>query len=127
MSWTEERIKTLRDLWARGCSASDIARTLGKVSRNAVIGKAHRLGLSGRPSPIRKTKAEKPVVKAPAGNGATILTLNDRMCKWPEGDPREAGFHFCGKASHPGLPYCREHAQMAYQPARRRDDKNRAA
>jgi len=53
MSWNDERVDTLRDLWSQGLSASQIAARLGGVSRNAVIGKAHRLGLEGRPSPIR--------------------------------------------------------------------------
>lgn len=53
MSWTDERVTMLRDLWAKGLSASQIAVQLGGVTRNAVIGKAHRLGLESRPSPIR--------------------------------------------------------------------------
>lgn len=55
MSWTDERVTLLRDLWAKGLSASQIAVQLGGVTRNAVIGKAHRLGLESRPSPIRGT------------------------------------------------------------------------
>lgn len=58
MSWTDERIATLKKMWKEGKSAADIAKTLGKgVTRNAVIGKAHRMGLSGRPSPIKKPPA----------------------------------------------------------------------
>jgi len=53
MSWTDERVTMLRELWAKGLSASQIAVQLGGVTRNAVIGKAHRLGLESRPSPIR--------------------------------------------------------------------------
>lgn len=109
--WTEERIERLRELWAQGLSASEIAAALGEITRNAVIGKAHRLGLSARPSPIKR----KPVV------GATILSLTERMCKWPVGDPRSSDFHFCGSAAQPGTPYCAEHARLAYQPAKRRD------
>ena len=104
MSWTDERVQQLKDLWAQGLSASEIADILGDITRNAVIGKAHRLGLSGRPSPIKK----KPT------RGATILALTERMCKWPVGDPKHQDFHFCGK---PSLPYCAEHAAVAYQPA----------
>ncbi|MBM3560110.1 MAG: GcrA cell cycle regulator, partial [Alphaproteobacteria bacterium] len=55
MSWNDERVDVLRDLWSQGLSASQIAARLSGVSRNAVIGKAHRLGLEGRPSPIRGT------------------------------------------------------------------------
>ncbi|MDB5719487.1 MAG: GcrA cell cycle regulator, partial [Alphaproteobacteria bacterium] len=53
MSWTDERIERLRELWTRGMTASHIADELGGVSRNAVIGKAHRLGLQSRPSPVK--------------------------------------------------------------------------
>ena len=52
--------------------------------------------------------------------GATILTLTDRICKWPIGDPRHPDFHFCGRASAEGLPYCTDHARRAYQPPARR-------
>ncbi|MET4896248.1 GcrA family cell cycle regulator [Sphingomonadaceae bacterium jetA1] len=64
MSWTDERIETLRTMWEAGQTASQIAEALGGVSRNAVIGKAHRLGLQARPSPV---KANEPApVEAPA-------------------------------------------------------------
>src|SRR6478736_6104125 len=53
MSWTEERIDRLKAMWTKGATASQIAEELGGVSRNAVIGKAHRLGLQSRPSPVR--------------------------------------------------------------------------
>jgi GcrA cell cycle regulator len=66
VSWTDERIATLKKMWLQGKSASEIAEKLGGVTRNAVIGKAHRLNLSGRPSPIKKvaTVAKKPAVAA---------------------------------------------------------------
>lgn len=63
MSWTDERVATLTKLWSQGKSASEIADVLGGVTRNAVIGKAHRLGLSGRPSPIKKKKITKAAPK----------------------------------------------------------------
>jgi len=150
MSWTEERVAQLRQLWGNGKSASEIAEILGGVSRNAVIGKAHRLELSGRPSPIKRKEDEeeeevaaaapaaveaqpapvekvaaKPVPERKSG-GATILNLTERMCKWPIGDPRDKDFHFCGKASHGNFPYCIEHAQIAYQPPGKRRDEDRA-
>ena len=56
MAWTEERIEKLTKLWTEGLTASQIAQELGDVTRNAVIGKAHRLGLSGRPSPVTSTR-----------------------------------------------------------------------
>ena len=155
MSWTEERVTLLTQLWGNGKSASEIAEIIGDVTRNAVIGKAHRLGLSGRPSPIKKVapsrvavhKAERrpvatkrreakaveqevmhPKAKiddAPAG-GATILDLTERMCRWPMGDPRDPSFRFCGRTRAPGLPYCAEHCAVAYQPPKPRREEERA-
>lgn len=68
MSWTDERIATLRKMWEGGATASEIATELGGVSRNAVIGKAHRLGLKARPSPVKANEKKKaaPAVKKPA-------------------------------------------------------------
>ncbi|MBA4228795.1 MAG: GcrA cell cycle regulator, partial [Hyphomonas sp.] len=60
MSWTDERIATLRKMWEGGATASEIATELGGVSRNAVIGKAHRLGLKARPSPVKANEKKKP-------------------------------------------------------------------
>ena len=116
MIWTDERIGDLRRLWSEGRSASEIAGILGDVTRNAVIGKAHRLGLSGRPSPIKRTPKR----------GANILALTERMCKWPVGDPRDSDFHFCGHQTAPGMPYCTEHASLAYQPQKKRYDDRKA-
>ena len=65
MSWTDERIESLRNMWEKGLTASQIADELGGVSRNAVIGKAHRLGLKSRPSPVKATEKAKPVKAAP--------------------------------------------------------------
>ncbi len=153
MEWSSERIEQLRSLWHDGLSASQIATHLGGITRNAVIGKAHRLGLTGRPSPIKnrtasvarprpprrprveQTPPQRIAIAAPPQRhvevpkrhveledvpGATILTLTDRICKWPIGDPRHPDFHFCGRASADGLPYCTDHARRAYQPPARR-------
>ncbi len=118
MSWTDEQEEKLKQLWREGKTASQIAEELGGVSRNAVIGKAHRLGLSGRPSPI-KVKASRP-------KKVGLLDLTERMCRWPIGDPRQPGFYFCGKQAMPGLPYCAEHAAKAYQTPQRRGDAERS-
>jgi len=202
MSWTDERIERLKTMWTQGSTASQIAEELGGVSRNAVIGKAHRLGLESRPSPVKageeKEKKAKPAPApkaakpsaapkpAPAaaetrepnadaprhaptaishaqakqadpatiqyrsvgpggfirqGPGDTqapippapprrlvpakpsaevadktsLLDLNDRVCRWPMGHPGEPDFHFCGKPSNPGYPYCVDHCGVAYQ------------
>ncbi|MGF7170286.1 GcrA cell cycle regulator [Sphingobium xanthum] len=66
MSWTDERIEQLRQMWERGMTASQIADELGGVSRNAVIGKAHRLGLQARPSPVKATEASAKPAATPA-------------------------------------------------------------
>ncbi len=117
-TWTEERVAKLRELWTQGKTASEIGIALGGVSRNAVIGKVHRLKLSGRPSPIKHRPLEHatPVSPVTGGGSATILALGDRSCKWPVGDPLASDFHFCGKSASAGIPYCSEHSQLAYQP-----------
>lgn len=102
MEWTEERVDKLKRLWEEGLSASQIAEQLGEVTRNAVIGKAHRLGLSSRPSPIKRIND--PIVGAP-----------ERMCQWPIVNPRDPGFHFCGKPAAADRPYCDHHCAMAYR------------
>ena len=73
MSWTDERIATLKKMWEGGSTASQIAEELGGVSRNAVIGKAHRLGLKSRPSPVKANEKKKKAAakKAPAKAAAT--------------------------------------------------------
>jgi len=143
MGWTDERVEQLKTLWGEGLSASQIARALGSVTRNAVIGKVHRLGLAGRAGPARVERprtsiARKSVVHvaAPAppiveedpitledGKFATVLTINDRMCRWPIGDPSENEFHFCGRRPKFGSPYCEAHARKAYQPQPQRRDR----
>jgi GcrA cell cycle regulator len=101
--WTDALQTRLRELWAQGLTASQIAAELC-ITRNAVIGKAHRLGLSGRASPIQRSKAPK----------LTLVALKERMCKWPIGHPGEPDFHFCGGEARPSSPYCLEHHVMAY-------------
>lgn len=116
MFWTEDKIATLRQLWAQGLSASQIANQLGSVTRNAVIGKAHRLGLASRPSPIRIEAA--PASAAAAPRRAT--NYKGPTCQWPIGDPGSRDFKFCGAPIEPGRPYCAHHCEGAYI---RRDNK----
>lgn len=72
MAWTDERIEQLKTMWEKGMTASQIAESLGGVSRNAVIGKAHRLSLEARPSPVKTNEAEeKPVAAAPSASPVT--------------------------------------------------------
>lgn len=123
MSWTDERIELLRKLWEKGLSASQIAEELaGGVTRNAVIGKAHRLGLKSRPSPVKTEAAPKKAAAAPKkpkpvvqSQKVSLLDLTERVCKWPIGHPGDEDFHFCGKPSQQGFPYCSEHCAVAYQ------------
>ena len=144
MAWTEDRVELLKKLWAEGLSASQIARTMGDVTRNAVIGKVHRLGLSGRATTSRADRPRratipkpqpKPVVAEPAsvaeatlsnGEFATVMTLNGVMCRWPIGDPGATDFHFCGNQTESGDPYCTAHAELAYQPTNRTRERRRA-
>jgi GcrA cell cycle regulator len=145
MGWTDERVEILKKLWLDGLSASQIAKQLGGVTRNAVIGKVHRLGLSGRAAPSHPSRpafrAPRPArpVSAPAlrprvleprhhapvprpapfvelPGTATVLTLGRHMCKWPIGDPSSSDFTFCGRRAIDEGPYCVDHARVAYQP-----------
>lgn len=159
MAWTDERIAQLKAGWEGGMTASQIAEQLGEgVTRNAVIGKAHRLGLEARPSPVKggddvaevtaatpppvaavaalaafpappAAAVARPAAKKPARAGkaakTTLLDLNEKICKWPIGHPSDADFHFCGKASQAGFPYCTEHCLVAYQAQLPRRDRDR--
>ena len=147
MGWTEDRVSVLKKLWLEGLSASQIAKQLGGVTRNAVIGKVHRLGLSGRATPsqparpvYRPTRPARPVQAAaprraePVARAAppppapmvdlpgtaTVLTLGAHMCKWPIGDPSTDDFSFCGRRAGAEGPYCVEHARVAYQPVQKK-------
>ena len=145
-NWSDERVEQLKSLWTEGLSASQIARALGGVTRNAVIGKVHRLGLAGRASPSRSERPRVPmapktqiarthVPAAPVveedplqlddGNFATVLTISDRMCRWPIGDPAATEFHFCGRSPKSGSPYCEAHARKAYQPQQTRASRDK--
>ena len=134
MSWTDERVAVLRKLWGEGKTAAEIANALGNVTRNAVIGKAHRLKLSNRISPIQQNTKKPAPVKTEIRpsvrkvvireqdikiKGVSMTELQPRMCRWPVGDPKDADFKFCGCNSAPSLPYCIDHAKLAYQTSSR--------
>ena len=157
MAWTDERVEQLKKLWAVGLSAAQIANKMGGVTRNAVIGKVHRLGLSGRATPAKpqrgisqtsekrvaaekaaKVVAEpvKSVIPEPEmitpvltadGDGMNVATIKNNMCKWPIGDPAKDDFQFCGQTSLSGKSYCSYHARLAFQPPQRRTERTTAA
>jgi GcrA cell cycle regulator len=103
--WTPERIAALIALWNGELSTAEIGRRLG-VTKNAVIGKVHRLGLAKRrPSPNSIVQTAQ-VIKLDA--------LRAGMCSWPFGDPGSESFHFCGEPTLPGKPYCAQHCAQAY-------------
>jgi len=105
--WTQDRIENLSKLWSEGFSTAEIGRRLG-VTKNSVVGKAHRLSLTPRPSPVKLTG--KPRVK-PAQK---VVEMTGPSCSWPIGHPGEKGFHFCDARAKSGKPYCQEHAALAY-------------
>ncbi len=108
--WTPEIIASLIALWEEGLTTSVIGTRLG-ITKNAVVGKVHRLGLPKRQSPIRKSavKAEKPT-----GQVIKLDKLTGDMCCWPEGEPGTEEFSFCGKQAVAEKPYCLDHCKRAY-------------
>ena len=142
-AWSDERVTTLSKLWVDGLSAAQIARELGGVTRNAVIGKVHRLGLSGRAAPsaprstpkprtrrrprqttgVTTTRPPRPLVTvvepAPDGPGriARLTDLGAHVCRWPIGDPKDAAFSFCGRRSEGR--YCDAHERLGTRPGTR--------
>ena len=95
--WTVVQLAELDRLWRRGDTASAIGRVLGKT-KNSIIGKAHRMGLTSRPSPI---------VRQP--NRAATVNPSLKQCQWPFGDVGDADFHFCGAPVFEHAPYCPTH------------------
>ncbi len=147
MSWTEEKVAKLKELWGKGNTASQIAEIIGGISRNAVIGKAHRLNLSskiktrassnknnnfksnnlnnvdklrkGRKSRFKSLIIEKDFEPE---NPKQLEELNENSCKWPIGHPNEKSFYFCGRTSLKDFSYCRLHLLYAYQPKGKKED-----
>tara|TARA_B100001123_G_C15212569_1_gene987887 strand:+ start:963 stop:1460 length:498 start_codon:yes stop_codon:yes gene_type:complete len=146
MSWTQEREDKLKELWKKGFTASQIAAELGKTTRNAVIGKAHRLNLESRGTSKKTTiksapensnkqraKPEKMGRKArfqallldknfEPENPKTLEELTDETCRWPLGHPHEEKFYFCGRKSMEKFPYCKLHVLYAFQPKNAKEE-----
>ena len=140
MSWTDEKVKKLKELWTKGHTASEIAGMFGDTTRNAVIGKAHRLDLEERaPSKNKSSSEKKNTVKSQPKlrgsvsrrskfksilldknfeheNPTSLENLTNQTCKWPSGHPNEENFYFCGRKSIDAFPYCKLHVLYAFQP-----------
>ena len=146
MSWTEEKVNKLKELWGKGKTASQIAEVIGGITRNAVIGKAHRLNLSakiktratsskeninvseenrdnkikrGRRSKFKSLIIEKDFEPE---NPKQLEELDENSCKWPIGHPNEKSFYFCGRTSLKDFSYCKLHLLYAYQPKGKKEE-----
>ena len=144
MSWTEEKVNKLKELWGKGTTASQIAEIIGGISRNAVIGKAHRLNLSAkiikRSKTISKNQTsygEKNLNKKsrklkfrsllldknfePAKN-LNLEELTENTCKYMEGHPDEESASFCGRKTVEKFSYCPLHLIVVFQPRGKKED-----
>ena len=146
MSWTEEKVTKLKELWGKGNTASQIAEIIGGISRNAVIGKAHRLNLSAKiktrtatsnknfensleeKNPknkrLRKSKFKSLIIEKDfePENPKQLEELDENSCKWPIGHPNEKSFYFCGRSSLKDFSYCKLHLLYAYQPKGKKEE-----
>ena len=146
MSWTDEKVAKLKELWGKGNTASQIAEIIGGISRNAVIGKAHRLNLSAKIKTraaisnqnfensieeknikIRKSRRSKfksLIIEKDfePESPKQLEELDDNSCKWPIGHPDEKSFYFGGRSSLKDFSYCKLHLLYAYQPKGKKED-----
>ena len=146
MSWNEEKVEKLKELWGKGSTASQIAEIIGGISRNAVIGKAHRLNLSSKiktrnasssqnfdnsskensskQNRGRKSKFQSLIIEKDfePENPKKLEELDESSCKWPIGHPEEQSFYFCGRSSLKDFSYCKLHLLYAYQPKGRKEE-----
>ena len=146
MSWTNEKVNKLKDLWGKGQTASQIAAIIGGVSRNAVIGKAHRLNLSAKIK-TRSSISQNTVITNSQNNGEfkkgsrknrfrsllldknfeaaknlQLEDLNENTCKYMEGHPDEKDSSFCGRKTVEKFSYCPLHLMIVFQPKGKKDE-----
>ncbi len=145
MSWTQEKVNKLKELWGKGNTASQIAEIIGGVSRNAVIGKAHRLNLSQKIKTRSSILQAKTITKQnlsetkfkgrrskfkslildknfePARN-LTLEELTEDTCKYMEGNPNEREARFCGRKNVEKFSYCPLHLMIVFQPKGKKED-----
>ena len=145
MSWTQEKVNKLKELWGKGSTASQIAEIIGGVSRNAVIGKAHRLNLSQKIKTRSSIQKSKTLTKQnlsetkfkgrrskfkslildknfePAKN-LTLEELTEDTCKYMEGNPNEKEARFCGRKNVEKFSYCPLHLMIVFQPKGKKED-----
>jgi GcrA cell cycle regulator len=146
MSWNEEKVNKLKELWGKGSTASQIAGIIGGISRNAVIGKANRLNLSSKIKSRsvsstqdfqnnlqennskqkrgRKSKFQSLIIEKDfePENPKKLEELDESSCKWPVGHPEENNFYFCGRSSLKDFSYCKLHLLYAYQPKGKKEE-----
>ncbi len=146
MSWDDEKVNKLKELWGKGNTASQIAQIIGGISRNAVIGKAHRLNLSAKikrrtvsstqnfensveeknikNKRSRRSKFKSLIIEKDfePENPKQLEELDENSCKWPIGHPNEKSFYFCGRSSLKDFSYCKLHLLYAYQPKGKKEE-----
>ena len=144
MSWNEEKVNKLKELWGKGQTASQIAEIIGGISRNAVIGKAHRLNLSAKiktryannqnPNLLKTNNKNKILGRKsrfksllldknfePAKN-LELEELTEDTCKYMEGHPDEKESRFCGRKNVEKFSYCPLHLMIVFQPKGKKED-----
>ena len=138
MSWNDEKVSKLKELWGKGKTANEISKIIGDVTRNSVIGKAYRLNLSSKikarnissnqnfnknletnnskQRKVRRSKFQSLIIEKDfePENPKQLEELTDETCKWPNHHPDSKDFYFCGRTSLKDFSYCKLHLLYAY-------------